>query len=71
MYYCPDVFVIVKAGRPGRPSCRRGPRRPGVLALELPPLGAPPAPGLTLAVTGAGLVCGLGGARIAAVLLQG
>jgi hypothetical protein len=41
-----------------------------VLALELPPLRAPPIPGLTLAVTEAGLVSGLAGARarIATVL---
>jgi hypothetical protein len=31
----PDVVVIFKAGRPSQPSYRRGPRRPGVLALEL------------------------------------
>ena len=37
--------MIVKAGRPGQSSCRRGPRRSGVLALELPPLRAPPVPG--------------------------
>ena len=59
----PDVFVILKAGRPSQPSHRRGPRRSGVLALELPPLRAPPIPGLTLAVTEAGRVSGLTGAR--------